>query len=86
MKRPKGRPEGGFVWGYSIIRPTVNLAEVRTEVDRLDLVVDKLSDVPRQVVVPGRRRREVLRLPQSVSTHPSISGVSLNNWLITLIL
>ena len=49
--------------GGTIPRLTVNLAEVRTEVDRLDLVVDKLSDVPRQVVVPGGRRREVFRLP-----------------------
>ena len=32
-----------------------DLTEVGAEVDRLDLVVDKLSDVPRQVVVSGRR-------------------------------
>ena len=51
------------LYGDTVMRPTINLAEVRTEVDRLDLVVDKLTDVPRQVVVPGRRRREVLRLP-----------------------
>ena len=30
-----------------------DLAEVGAKVDRLDLVVDKLSDVPRQIVVPG---------------------------------
>ena len=69
------------LYGDTVMRPTINLAEVRTEVDRLDLVVDKLSDVPRQVVVPGRRFKA-----GSVSTHPSINGVSLSSWLTTLIL
>ena len=83
-----GTPLDNYRVGGQLTRRIVGyLAEVGTEVDRLDLVVDKLSDVPRQIVVPGRRRRDgVLRLPESVSTHPSISGVSLNNWLITLIL
>ena len=81
-----GTPLDNYRVGGQLTRRIVGyLAEVGTEVDRLDLVVDKLSDVPRQIVVPGRKT-EVLRVAESVSTHPSISGVSLNNWLITLIL
>ena len=34
---------------------TTDLTEVGAEVDRLDLVVDKLPDVPWQVIVPARR-------------------------------
>lgn len=59
-----------------------HLAEVGTEVDRLDLVVDKLADVPGQVIVPGNKRLKACnlvsfhppvdqrRLPQQLANHP----------------
>ena len=53
MRKPKGRPESDFFWGGRGDQTKTDLAEVGAEVDRLDLVMDKLSDVPRQVVVPG---------------------------------
>ena len=81
MRKPKGRPESDFVGGTILTLVMTDLTEVGAKVDRLDLVVDKLSDVPGQVVVPVRRFKA-----ESVSTHPSINGVSLSSWLTTLIL
>ena len=38
-----------------------HLAEVGTEIDRLDLVVDKLADVPGQVIGPGKQEAQSLQ-------------------------
>ena len=56
MRKPKGRPESDFVGGRILTLVMTDLTEVGAKVDRLDLVVDKLTDVPRQVVVPARER------------------------------
>ena len=55
MRKPKGRPGSDLVGGTILRLVTTDLTEVGAEVDRLDLVVDKLPDVPWQVIVPARR-------------------------------
>ena len=51
-----GSPRGDLRVIFRVVGDKImmtDLAEVGAKVDRLDLVVDKLSDVPRQIVVPG---------------------------------
>ena len=83
LRKPMGTPLDNYRVGGQLTRRIVGyLAEVGTEVDRLDLVVDKLADVPGQVIVPGNKRLKACnlvsfhppvdqrRLPQQLANHP----------------